>query len=53
MTESDKRLADAFISAVKEGLYLPSYVTSVIEDKSKYGLSQEAKDYIYENIEGI
>ena len=53
MTGNEKRLADAFISAVKEGIYLPSYVTIVIEDKSKYGFSQEAKDYIYENIEGL
>ena len=54
ITKREKRVVDAFINCIKHGEYTEDYAITLIEDDARYGwMSNEAKDYFYEEIDKL
>ena len=54
MTKRETRVIAAFLNCVKSGEFTEDYAIVLIEDTQKYGwLSNEAKDYFYEELEKL
>ena len=54
LTRRELRVVNAFINCIKTGEYTESYAITLIEDDSKYGwMSDESKDYFYEELEKL
>ena len=54
MNRRETRVITAFLNCVKSGEFTEDYAIVLIEDTQKYGwLSDEAKDYFYEELENL
>lgn len=54
MTDREERVVNAMIEAVRNGDWTLRYVTLALEDDSRYGwMSDEAKQYFYDHVEGV
>lgn len=53
MTKREQRVINAFLNCIRHGEYTADYAIILIEDDTRYGwLSEAAKDYFYEHLEG-
>ena len=54
MTKRESRVINAFLNCIRSGEYTEDYAITLIEDQARYGwLSDEAKDYFYEELEKL